>query len=77
MEKLEEYFLSLGEKKFKATQIYEWIYQKRIKSFDEVTNIKKAVIDNIQNIVSNIFVEVFMHTMLPQSMIKYRRDYYV
>ena len=38
---------------------------------------KKAVIDNIQNIVSNIFVEVFMHTMLPQSMIKYRRDYYV
>ena len=34
MEKLEEYFLSLGEKKFKATQIYEWIYQKRIKSFD-------------------------------------------
>ena len=39
MEKLEEYFLSIGEKKFKATQIYEWIYQKRIKSFDEVTNI--------------------------------------
>ena len=38
---------------------------------------KKAVIDKIQNIVSNIFVEVFIRTMLPQSMIKYRRDYYV
>ena len=48
MEKLEEYFLSIGEKKFKATQIYEWIYQKRIKSFDEVTNIKKAVIDKLK-----------------------------
>lgn len=48
MEKLEEYFLSLGEKKFKATQIYEWIYQKRIKSFDEVTNIKKTVIDKLK-----------------------------
>ena len=48
MEKLEEYFLSLGEKKFKATQIYEWIYQKRLKSFDEVTNIKKTVIDKLK-----------------------------
>ena len=48
MEKLEEYFLSIGEKKFKATQIYEWIYQKRIKSFDEVTNIKKTVIDKLK-----------------------------
>ena len=25
---LEDYFLALGEKKFKATQIYEWLYEK-------------------------------------------------
>ena len=48
MEKLEEYFLSIGEKKFKAIQIYEWLYQKRIKSFDEITNIKKTVIDKLK-----------------------------
>ena len=25
---LENYFIDLGEKKFKATQVYEWIYRK-------------------------------------------------
>ena len=29
LENLEKYFESIGEKKFKATQVFEWIYQKR------------------------------------------------
>ena len=28
-EELEEYFLAIGEKKFKALQVYEWLYEKR------------------------------------------------
>lgn len=42
---LEEYFLSIGEKKFKATQVFDWLYRKRVESFDEMTNIKKSVLD--------------------------------
>ena len=38
---LENYFIDLGEKKFKATQVYEWIYRKRVTKFNEMTNIKK------------------------------------
>ncbi len=45
---LEEYFLKLGEKKYKAVQVFEWIYGKRISSFDEMSNIKKSVIDNLK-----------------------------
>ena len=30
---VEEYFLNIGEKKFKAKQIYDWLYIKRVKSF--------------------------------------------
>ena len=41
---LEEYFVNLGEKKFKANQLYTWLYQKKINSFDEITDIKKEVI---------------------------------
>ncbi len=41
---LEHYFISKGEKKFKATQVFEWLYQKRITSFSDMTNIKKDVI---------------------------------
>ena len=42
--KLEEYFINIGEKKFKATQIYEWIYRQGVKSFDEMSNIRKETI---------------------------------
>ena len=40
---LENYFLGIGEKKFKATQVFEWIYQKKAKSFDEMSNISKSI----------------------------------
>jgi len=39
-EELEEYFVNkLNEKKFRAKQVFEWIY-KNVASFDEMTNIK-------------------------------------
>lgn len=38
---LEEYFLSIGDKKFRAKQVYEWIWQKQAQSFDAMTNISK------------------------------------
>ena len=47
-EKLEEYFLSLNEKKFKANQLYTWLYDKKITSFDEITDIKKPIIEKIK-----------------------------
>lgn len=48
LEELEEYFLSIGEKKFKAKQIYKWLYQKKITSYDEVTDIKKEIINKLK-----------------------------
>ena len=42
---LEEYFISKGDKKFRATQIFEWVYRKNIKSFDEITNVNKDSIN--------------------------------
>ena len=45
---LEEYFESIGEKKFKASQVYDWLYKKRVTSFDEMTNIGKNVISKMQ-----------------------------
>ena len=43
-EKLEEFFIWQNEKKFKATQVYEWLYKKRISSFEEMQNISKTTI---------------------------------
>lgn len=41
LEMLEEYFITKNDKKFRATQVFDWLYKKRINSFDEITNIKK------------------------------------
>lgn len=41
--KLEEYFLKNNEKKFKALQVFEWLYQKKEKNIDNWSNIKKEV----------------------------------
>lgn len=38
---LEEYFLSIGDKKFRAKQVYEWLWQKGAQSFDAMSNISK------------------------------------
>ena len=41
MEELVKFIEELGEKKFRAKQIYEWIHIKHVKSFEEMTNISK------------------------------------
>ena len=41
---LEEYFESNNEKKFRATQVYIWLYQKKAKSYQEMTDLKKETI---------------------------------
>lgn len=35
-------------KSFKAIQIYEWLYVHRVKSFDEMTNLKKEFIEELK-----------------------------
>ena len=49
LEDLEEYFIQNGSRKFHALQLFSWLYEKRIHSFEEVTNIKKEVIEQIKN----------------------------
>ena len=39
--KLEELVVSFGEKKFRATQIFKWIYKRKIYNFDEMSDISK------------------------------------
>ncbi len=43
LNELEEYFESIGEKKFRARQVYEWIWQKGALSFADMTNLSKEL----------------------------------
>jgi len=40
--------LSIGEKKFKALQVFEWLYDKRIYNIDEFSNIKKEIREKLK-----------------------------
>ena len=55
---LENYFLSKNEKKFKALQIYEWLYDKKVKSFYEMTNIKKDLQEQLSKDFSFDFIKI-------------------
>ncbi len=42
--KLNDYFLSIFEKKYRTEQLFDWLYIKRINDFDSISNMKKEVI---------------------------------
>lgn len=50
MEELVKFIEELGEKKFRAKQIYEWIHIKHVKSFEEMTNISKKFAEQLKEI---------------------------
>ncbi|HOZ54029.1 MAG TPA: 23S rRNA (adenine(2503)-C(2))-methyltransferase RlmN [Bacilli bacterium] len=49
---LENIFIEMGESKYRASQVFEWLYIKRVKAFNEMTNLKKELIDILSNMFS-------------------------
>ncbi len=45
---LENYFESIDGKKFRSHQVFDWLYRKKVTSFEEMTNVKKDVIDKLK-----------------------------
>lgn len=48
LSELEDIVEQLGEKKFRAKQIYQWIHQKLIREFDEMGNVPKQLKEQLQ-----------------------------
>lgn len=48
IEEAKNYFLSIGEKPFKASQVFDWLYKKRVSSFIEMTNLSKELIRKLE-----------------------------
>ena len=58
IEDLTDYFINNNDKKYYATELFSWLYEKnkRITSFDEATNLKKETREKLKNdfVISNI-----------------------
>ena len=48
-DELVTYFEEMGEKKFKADQLFDWLYKKRVTDFSSMINLNKKVIANLEN----------------------------
>ncbi|MGZ0982648.1 23S rRNA (adenine(2503)-C(2))-methyltransferase RlmN [Streptococcus thermophilus] len=48
-DELIDWAMEHGEKKFRATQIWDWLYKKRVQSFEEMTNISKDFIAKLND----------------------------
>lgn len=48
LDEMKEWLTQNGEKAFRAGQIYEWLYEKRVKTFDEMSNLSKGLRDKLE-----------------------------
>ncbi len=47
LEDLQKYFVTLGEKTFRAKQVYDWLWSKNLHSIEEMTNLSKELREKI------------------------------
>ncbi|MCF6254489.1 MAG: hypothetical protein L3J38_07055, partial [Thiomicrorhabdus sp.] len=49
-EMMAAYFVEIGEKPFRATQVMKWIHQMGVSDFDEMSNLSKALRDKLKRL---------------------------
>ena len=64
-EEMVEFILSLGEKKFRAAQVYSWVY-KNIRDFDEMKKVPKSLRDKLRDksIIGNLDIELKLESKI-------------
>ena len=50
LDELKEEFLKLGEKAYRAEQVFKWIYVEEVTSFDDMTNISKELREKLKEV---------------------------
>jgi 23S rRNA (adenine2503-C2)-methyltransferase len=63
LHELKEWLTNNGEKPFRAEQIYDWLYKKRISSFEDMNNLSKSLRDKL----SENFQITTLKTVIKQS----------
>src|SRR5688500_19566193 len=59
LEELKAFFAEHGEKPFRAQQVYEWLWNKSAKSFDQMTNLSVSLRDMLKEhfVINHIKVD--------------------
>ncbi|EKB48780.1 23S rRNA (adenine(2503)-C(2))-methyltransferase RlmN [Cecembia lonarensis] len=61
---LETFFIEQGDKKFRAKQVYDWLWNKSLKNFDDMSNISKETREMLkQNFsINHVKVDLMQHS---------------
>lgn len=64
LEQLEEFFVAQGDKKFRAKQVYDWLWNKSLKNFDDMSNISKSTREMLKENfeINHIHVDLMQHS---------------
>lgn len=70
-EMLVKYLENIGEKKFRAEQIFKWLYKERVKSFSDMTNIKNELQEKLNSAFYIENLEILNKQISKDGTIKY------
>jgi len=61
LEEWEDFVVTNGQPKFRAAQIFDWLYVKQVSSLDEMKNVPKALKELISNVFGFTTFEIVEH----------------
>lgn len=71
---LKEEMIAIGEKPFRAEQIFQWLYQEKVKSFEEMTNLSLALREKLKQNYTICNFEILRKQESQDGTIKYLFD---
>ena len=74
LEELKNEFVSLGEKPFRAEQVFNWLYREKVNSFDDMTNLSIDLREKLKNIYSMCNFNIIKKQIASDGTIKYLFD---
>jgi 23S rRNA (adenine2503-C2)-methyltransferase len=61
LESLQEYFKKFGKEKFRAQQVYKWVYEMRVTDIDQMTNLSKDFRSELKKLLTFELPPVIKH----------------
>ena len=63
-EELEQFFVSKAEKPFRANQVYQWLWQKGVHCFDQMTNLSKSTREMLNDnfVINHVKVDLMQRS---------------
>lgn len=74
IEELKQEFLNMGEKTFRAEQVFKWIYEEKVTNFDEMTNLSLDLREKLKQNYTLCIYKILRKQVASDGTIKYLFD---